>query len=241
MAIRHCGLALAVGVLLTFLAPLFIPGFALVDSVDQTDFVAARDALGAAPEIAHAANFAGLIALMLMIFGFVGLIPLAYRQAGLSGKLLMFGIIATIIEWSMLIIVTGMRHLEIHIMQRRGQADDGSSLAAYYEEAALSLHLDLTGMAVVFVMLAPIASAMFGLGLAGRFAQMDAFKIACYVLVAGGVVGLGNFLLAMYTPETGLEALLFVNTIALYIQGLCLILVGFGMYQGRSELSEEAA
>jgi hypothetical protein len=118
MTIKYAGLALIAGVLLAFVAPLFIPGYSLVTPVDQTDFPAAVDALGDLPILAQWMNFVALISLLLMSVGLLGLYPLASRQAGLGGKLLQFGIIATLIEWSILIIVTGMRHFEIHLMQR---------------------------------------------------------------------------------------------------------------------------
>ena len=239
MAIRYAGLALMVGVLLSFVVPLFIPGYTLINPVDQTDFRAARDALGEMPILAQWMTFFTLIALLLMIFGFLGLLPLATRQGGLGGKLLQFGIIATIIEWMILFIATGMRHFEIHLMQRSNMETGGSELAAEFEAAALAMHIDVTGVTLAFVALAPIASSMFGLGLASRFASMDLLKVACYVLPAGGLVGLVNFLFAMNAPDTGVQSLLLVNTLVLYIQGVCLILVGFGMYQERKELTVE--
>ena len=239
MAMRYAGLALMVGVLLSFVVPLFVPGYTLINPVDQTDFRAALGALGEMAVLAQLMTFFTLISLVLMMFGFVVLFPLASRQGGLGGRLLQFGIIATIIEWSILFIATGMRHFEIHLMQRSNLEADGSALAAEFEAAALALHIDVTGVTLAFVALAPIASSMFGLGLASRFDSMDILKLACYVLPVGGLIGLLNFLFAMIAPEAGIQSLLLVNTIVLYIQGLCLIVVGLGMFQERMELSDE--
>ena len=240
MTVRYAGIALMVGVILGFVVPLFTPGYTLINPVDQTDFSAARDAMGDSAVLAQWMTFLTLISLLLMSFGFVGLYPLASRQAGLGGRLLQFGIIATLIEWSILIIATGMRHFEIHLMQRSGLAPDGSQTAAEFEAAALAVHIDMMAVTLAFVALAPLASSMFGIGLSRRFASMDLLKVACYILVAGGLVGLVNFLFAMSAPDAGLQALLLVNTIVLYIQGVCLIIVGYGMYGGREELSEES-
>ena len=240
MTIRYAGIALMIGVVLAFVAPLFMPGYTFINPVDQTNFTAARDALGDSAVLAQWMTFLTLISLLLMSFGFVGLYPLASRQAGLGGRLLQFGIIATLIEWSILIIATGMRHFEIHLMQRSGMADEGSQLAAEFQAAALAVHIDTTAVTLAFVALAPLASSMFGLGLSRRFASMDLFKAACYILVAGGLVGLVNFLFAMSAPDAGIQALLLVNTIVLYIQGICLIIVGYGMYGGRDELGEDS-
>lgn len=239
MTMKYAGLALVVGVLLAFIAPLFIPGYVFIDQVDQTDYAAALGAFAGAPVLAQWMTFLTLISLLLMSFGFVCLYPLARRQAGLGGRLLQFGIIATIIEWSILIIATGMRHFELHLLQRAEIAAAGSQAAADFEAAALALHLDTTGVNLAFIALAPIASSLFGLGLAKRFDAMSPYKIACYILPVSGLVGLINFLVAVSTPDAGIDALLFVNTIVLYIQGLCLIAIGYGMYQGREELATE--
>ncbi|MYA62097.1 MAG: hypothetical protein F4X94_05935 [Dehalococcoidia bacterium] len=240
MTIRYAGIALMVGVVLAFVAPLFMPGYTFINPVDQTDFPAARDALGATAVLAQWMTFLTLISLLLMSFGFVGLYPLASRQAGFGGRLLQFGIIATLIEWSILIIATGMRHFEIHLMQRSNMVADGSQSAAEFQAAALAVHIDMTAVTLAFIALAPIASSIFGLGLSRRFDSMDLFKVASYLLVAGGLVGLVNYLFAMSAPDAGIQALLMVNTIVLYIQGICLIIVGYGMYRGRDELAEES-
>ena len=240
MAIRNAGLVLMIGVILAFVAPLFIPGYSLINPVDQTDFPAAVDALGDLPILAQWMNFVGLISLLLMSFGLLGLYPLASRQAGLGGKILQFGIIATLIEWSILVIVTGMRHFEIHLMQRSNLEVGGGTSAADFEAAALAVHISITAISMAFVALAPLASSMVGLGLSKRFASMDLFKVTSYVLVAGGAVGLANFLFAMNSPDLGIQSLLLVNTLVLYIQGVCLIIIGYGMYQGRKELVEES-
>ena len=239
MTIRYAGLALMVGVLIAFVAPLFMPGYTLISRVDQTDYVAARDALGDLPVLAQWMTFFSLVSLLLMSFGFLALYPLASRQAGLGGKILQLGIVATLIEWAILIITTGMRHFEIYLMQRSNLGGDGSLTAADFEAAALAVHLNVTAVTLAFVVLAPIASGLFGLGLSKRFAAMDLSKIACYLLVASGVVGVVNFLVAMNVPDAGVRTLLLINTIVLYIQGVCLIIIGYGMYKEREELVVE--
>ena len=240
MTIRYAGVALMVGVVLAFVAPLFMPGYTFINPVDQTDFSAARDALGDSAVLAQWMTFFTLIAMLLMSFGLLGLYPLASRQAGLGGKILQFGIIATLIEWSILIITTGMRHFEIHLMQRSNLATDGAMSAADFQAAALAVHMDVTAVTLAFVALAPLASGMVGLGLSKRFASMDLFKVASYILVVGGVLGLVNFLFAMNSPDLGIQSLLLINTLVLYVQGICLIIIGYGMYQGRKELAEES-
>ena len=238
MTVKYAGLALIVGVLVVFVAPLFMPGYTFINSVDQTDFPAALEALGDSPILAQWMNFLSLIALLLMTFGFLRLYPLASQQPGLGGRLLQFGILATIIEWSIGILATGMRHFEIHLMQRA--SGEGSALAADLEAAALTVHIEVTAISLAFVALAPIASTIFGLGLSKRFAEMNLFKIASYILVVSGLVGLVNFLFALNAPEAGIRSLMVVNILVLYIQGLCLIAIGYGMYKGREGFTTEA-
>ena len=196
------------------------------------------EALGDSPILAQWMNFLSLIALLLMAFGFLRLYPLASQQPGLGGRLLQFGILATLIEWSIGILATGMRHFEIHLMQRA--SNEGAQLAADLEAAALTVHIDITAISLAFVAVAPIASTIFGLGLSQRFAEMNFLKIACYILVVSGLVGLVNFVFALNSPDAGIDSLLLINTIVLYIQGLCLIAIGYAMYTGREEFTAEA-
>ncbi len=240
MTLRHAGLALMVGVILAFVAPLFMPGYALINSVDQTDFPVALDALADSPILAQWMTFLTLIAMLIMSFGLLGLYPLASRQPGLGGRILQFGIIATIIEWSIVVIVSGMRHFEIHLLQRFNMGIEGSMPAVDLKAAALATHFEIATVTMAFVALAPIASSLVGLGLSKRFDSMNLSKFACNLLLVSGLVGLGNFLFAMNSPDLGIQSILFINTIILYIQGLCLILIGYGMYTGRKELSEES-
>ena len=239
MTIRYAGLALIVGVVLAFVAPLFMPGYTFISRVDQTDFPVALAALGDSTVLAQWMTFFILISLLLMAFGFLAIYPLASRQAGLGGRILQFGIIATLIEWSILLIATGMRHFEIHLMQRSNLAADAQS-AAEFQAAALNVHIESTAVTLAFVALAPLASGMFGIGLSKRFASMNLYKAACYVIVAAALVGLGIFLFAISAPDLSVQSLLLMSTLILNIQGICLIIIGYGMYRGREELAEEA-
>ena len=239
MAIKYAGLALILGVILAFVIPVFMPGYILIDPVDQTNFTLARNALGDSAVLAHWVNFLTLISLILMIFAFVSLYPLASRQGAVAGKILQFGIIASIIEWGILIVATGMRHFVIHLMQR-SEIAEGSPSPAEFEAAALAVHTDMIGITLAFVALYPLATIAVGLGLSSRFESMDIYKIATYVMAAAGLVGLVNFLFAMSAPDIGIQSLLVINNLALYVGGICFIVVGYGMYKGRSEFAEEA-
>ena len=132
MTIRYAGLALMAGVLLAFVAPLFMPGSSLIDPEDQTVFATAQNALGDSAVLAQWMTFLTLISLLLMSLGFLGSLPLASRQGGLGGRLLQFGIVATLIEWSILMVATGMRHFDIHLMHRSNLAIDRVAVGCRY-------------------------------------------------------------------------------------------------------------
>ncbi len=241
MTIKHAGLALMVGMILAWIGGLFLPGFSIINPTDQTDFPAAVAALGDAAILAHWMNFIMLISMLLLIFGLLGFYPVASRQAGLGGKLLRFGIIASIIEWSTIIIVIGMRFFEIHLMQRSNMPHDGGELLpADFVAAALALHISLTAVLLASVMLYPLASIMVGLGIASRFASTNLYKVAGYVMAAAGLLGLVNILVAMNIPDAGIQNMFLINSIALYAAGVALFIFGFGMYRGQAELADES-
>ena len=240
MTIRYAGLALIAGIILAFVAPILMPGYALIDAVDQTNFTAARDAMADSAVLAHWVTFIGIISLLLLIFGFLGLYPLASRQSGLGGLVLRFGIIASIVEWSILIITAGMRHFEIHLMQRSAMGEAGPPTPVDFANSALAVHTDMVAVTLAFVALYPIASITVGLGLAKRFDSLDVYKVAAYVMVGVGAVGLANFLFAMSVPDLGVDTLLLINNLALYVGGITFIVIGYGMYRGRSPLAEES-
>ena len=84
-------------------------------------------------------TFITIVSLLLLSFGLLGLFPAASRQGGLGGRLLQFGIIVSLIEWSVLNIASGMRHFVIHLMQRSGLSDGGSLSSADLEASALAV------------------------------------------------------------------------------------------------------
>ena len=241
MVIRHSGLALMAGVALVILASLFLPGNAFVSPVDQTDFVAARDALGDNAGLAHWMTFFTIASLLLLSFGLLGLFPAASRQGGLGGRLLQFGIIVSLIEWAVLIIASGMRHFVIHLMQRANLGDDASLTPEQFEAAALAVHTDLTAVTLTFIALFPLATIMVGIGLSQRFGSMDIYKLTSYVLAIGGVIGLVIYLTAMSAPDLGIQTLLWINSVVLYIQSIGLFIIGYGMYKERKEFSQESS
>lgn len=241
MTARYGGLALSTGIVLAIVAALLFPGGVIIDPVDQTDFPLAVAAMGDAPALTHTMAFLTIVAMLLQIFGALGLYHLASGQAGLGGTLLRFGVVASIIEWSIILMATGMRHFVTHLMQRGANAPDGSELQLTFQNSALAVHIDMLAVILAFIALFPIASMLVGLGLVGRFPTMNVFKVAAYGLILSGAAGLINFLVAMYASGSDPLTFLMVNNILLYIAAACLFAVGVGMYQSRSGLTEQVS
>ena len=241
MATKHAGLALMAGVVLTTVATLFMPGNAIVYPVDQTDFALALGALSDAPILAQWMTFLTLVSLLLMSFGLLGLYPLASRQPGLGGRLLQFGIIASVIEWTALVVAAGMRHFVIHLLQRGDLPTTGSQTAMDFEATAFAVFISTTAVTLTFAALFPLGSGLTGLGLLGRFTSMNLFKVSSYGLAVAGLVGLVIYLVALNAPDIDIRTLFTINSVALYIGAICLFIVGLGMYQGRKELAEDGS
>ena len=238
MNIKYAGIALVVGPVLSYVSAMLFPGNALINPVDQTDFPAAVNAIANAPVLAHLMIFATILAMMLMAFGFFGLLPLAARQEGFGGTLLKFGIILSIIEWSIVIIAMGMKHFVTHLMQRAADAGSGSADYAFFQDSALVIHTDMTGVLLAFITIFPFASTLAGIGIADRIPSMNLSKIAAYLLIVSGVGGFFAYLVAMLTGGDPLFYLTVFN-ILLLVGSVGLIGVGIGMFRGSEGLTEE--
>ena len=77
MTARYGGLALSAGIVLAIVAALLFPGGPVIDRVDQTDFRVAVEAMGEAPSLTHTMSFLTIVAMLLQIFGAIGLFHLA--------------------------------------------------------------------------------------------------------------------------------------------------------------------
>jgi len=68
------------------------------------------------------------------------------------------------------------------------------------------------------------------------FEDFDGIKIASIGLIAVGIAGFVNFLTAQHFPEYDLTLLVYINNMVLTIGGICLFIIGWGMYREREEL-----
>ncbi len=237
---RLAGLALLVGVVLAMTGSIIFPGGPIVDTVDQLDYDSAIEALAANPGLAHLTALMVIIGMLLHGYGLLGLFGLARGGEGFQGPGLRFGIILSLFGWGLFTLALAKRHMVIYLTERADVADT-ASLQEFFDSAALTGHLEMSGLILGFIVIYPFASALTGLGLASRFDGMDVFKAACYGLVLIGAVGFLNFIFALFVAGTDLELYLLFNNLVLMVGSVCLFVVGLGMYRGRSELTPDDA
>ena len=237
---RLAGLALLVGVVVTMVGSIIFPGGPIVDTVDQTDFEGAIEALAANPGLGHLTTLMVILGMLLHGYGLLALFGLARGGEGFQGPGLRFGIILSLFGWGLFILSLAKRHMVIHLTQRADIADT-ASLQEFFEGAALTGHLETSGLVLGFITIYPFGSALTGLGLAPRFDGMDVFKAACYGLVLVGALGFLNFIYALFVPDTDLVLHLLINNVVLMVGSVCLFVVGLGMYRGRSEFTPDDA
>jgi hypothetical protein len=232
---------LAAGVILAFISSNLHPGNTLINPVDQTDFPQAVSAIGDAANLSHLMTLLAILSMLLMSFGVLGLYPLTARQGGLGSAILRFGIFASILEWSCIVVGMGLRLFVTHLTQRAADAPDGSELQALFETNALAMHTTSVAVLLAFVALFPLASMSVGIGTASRMQTMNVFKIASYGLFLFGAAGLVNFLIALFAGADAPNTYFAINSVFLSLSAICLLAVGVGMYQGRGGLAEEGS
>ena len=233
-ATRLGGLALIVGVILLTLSSLIFPGGVLLDPVDQTDFPAALDSMADNASLAHLASMLSIIGMFLYAYCALTWLRLP-QQTGLGGLLLRLGVFASLFGWALYAIAMGMRHFTVHLLQRGMQSGADQ---AFFEGLALNVYAPMAGIIISLVTVYPVASILVGIGLASRFGSMSIFKLASYGLVLMGVLAIINFLVLQHVPDIDPAVLLRNDNGMLAFGSLCLIIIGYGMYKGRAELTE---
>ncbi len=233
-ATRSGGMALMIGVALVFVASILYPGGLLIDPVDPTDFVAAIEVMADYPSLSHLLTMLIIIGMVLHAYGSFGLLGLS-RKPGLGDTVLRFGIAVALFEWSIFVVAMGMRHFVIHLMQRG--MDAPPLLQAGFEGLALNTYVAMAGVILALVAVYPISTILVGVGLARRFRSMSIFKLASHVLTIIGVGGFVNYLVLQLASGADPTTLLVSHNILLWIGSICLFIIGWGMYQGKSELT----
>ena len=233
---RMAGLALMAGVIIAMVAPFLLPGGFLIEYTDPADYVATVAVLGDYPNLGHLSSTASIIGMLLMIGGVIRLYTLSEGDGVLTRPILRFGIILTVIEWAMVVLGHAERHLLLHLLQR-GEDTLGAEGMAQFETLAIGGYADIVGAFLAALFILPFASFLMGLGLVLYIKEMNIYKIAGYALMLVGVVIFVVLMAGMHLTDVDLQALLFANNLTLTLGSVALFIIGFGMYQGRSELS----
>lgn len=223
------------GIVLLFVSSIFHPGGMLIETLERVDLLESLEAMAEHPELSHALTTVTVIGMLLYGYGFVALLRLP-RQGGTGDALLRYGVLLSVFGWGIYIISMGIRHLAVHLMQRA--AEGGSDVAAL-EALSLNVYGAMAGLVIGLLTLYPIATFLTGLGIAARVQGTDILKLASYGLMLMGVAAFINFQVALYVPDIGPDLLLTVNSLLLFFGGICLFVVGLGMYKGRGELTSE--
>ena len=235
--IRSAGLALIAGITLGFLSSTFYPGGAIIDPVDQTDFSAVIDVWTDNASLTHILTLTFIVAMLLEMYGFLGLFRLLGRQSGFANGALLFGLVTSLFSWGIFVIGMGMRHIVVHIMQHGLGA--GAEAQADLEVLALTVYTAMAGVHFAFLSVSPIATMFTGLGLVSRFEEFNFYKLASYGLILAGLVGIVNFTIAQHLNNVDLAQFAWISAIILLISSVCLGLIGVGMARGRYEFTGE--
>lgn len=233
---KAAGLAFMVGVIISMAAPFLLPGGFLIEYTDPADYVATVAVLGDYPNVGHLSSTASIIGMLLMIGGVIRLYSLSEGDGVLARPILRFGIILTVIEWALVVLGHAERHLLLHLLQR-GEDSLGADGMAQFETLAIGGYADMVGAFLASLFILPFASFLVGLGLVMSIKETNVYKIASYALMLVGVVAFVVIMAGMHLTDLDLQTLLVVNNLNLMVGSVALFIIGFGMYQGRSELS----
>ena len=229
------GLALMVGMILVFIATLFSPGGVLIDSVQQSDFLALLNVWKESDSLTHVTGIITMLGIILMAFGLWSLLRLP-RKPGLADMALRVGVGITIFAWGIYIIEMGMRHMAIHVITHG--VYPGMDQATR-DDVGLTLLAATVGVHFGFLALGSVASILVGLGVAVRFQEFNLFVLAGYGLALKGVAEVINLVLIQHLHDVDFGVLLSISNILLSLGGVWLIIIGYGIFHGKRELAPE--
>lgn len=236
MTIKSAGIVLMIGVVLSFVSGLFFPGNALIDPRNQLEVDEAIKAIRKYPELAQAMIVLSIGGMMFTVYAFVvGIYPLTSNRTGTANTLLRFGIILSALEWGIILIGQGMRHIVVHGVQLASRSDNPEALAA-----ASDVYVNMIAVFMSFIPLFPLASIMVGIGLVSRIPSMNISKISSYGVILVGIAGGITYLAAMFAPSDDPEIYLTAFNVILFFGAFCFFGLGYGMLKGDEGLTEDA-
>ena len=237
--IRPAGLALVVGVILSFGASILLPGGAVIDPVDQNDFAAVIGAWTDNAGLTHSVNLVFIFAMLLEAYGFLGLFRLLGQERSAGNSILLFGLVTSLFSWGVFVIGMGMRHIVIHIAQHSLGSGAGLETQAQADQVALTTFTAMAGVHFAFLAISPIATMLTGIGLASRFPDMSIYKLAPYGLMLSGLAGIINLIFTQHLHDVDLGLFAMISSGLLLFGALWLLIIGIGMLQGRYEFTGE--
>ena len=230
------GLSLMAGAVLTFIASMFSPGGLIIDSVDQSNFAATLESFALSDSLTHVTGMLIMLSFVMMAFGLAALLRLP-RENGLADFALRFGVGITLFAWGIYIIEIGMRHMAVHIT-KHGLGPDMDAMAR--EDLGLAVLLAMVGVHFGFIALGAVGSFLVGLAVAVRFHQFNIYMIAGYAFAAKGVAEVINLALIQHLHDVDFGVLTTVSDLLLFLGGVWLFIIGYGIFRGRRELAPES-
>ncbi len=230
------GWSLIIAVVLGLVGSLFTPGGLLIDPVDPANFVEAAGVLGDNAPLAQYVTFLFVISVVLYWFGLNSL-RRAFSGSSLMDRVSGFALNIFLVGYAFLIVELSIRHILIHVLEHGvgGTAAEERAMATTLFAAAGGLHF-------AFLYVTSIGSAIFGSGLARRCAGTSIFKLAAWGLALTGVLSFIVLMIAEHVPAIDLHGVVVFSNVVLLFGSICILVIGFGIMQGRQEfVGEEAA
>ena len=235
---KIAGLSLIVGVVLLLVSAAIAPGGPFVDPVERTDIASFIEVLVDNATLTHASALLAILGILLEAFGVLALLRLPDRRDGLADVALKAGAVGMLFSWGVYVLQMGTVHIAVHLVTHGA----GESVSAGQLDAA-ALAVLSTGGAFYFGFLAVsgIASIPLGLGIASRFAELNAYKAAGYGLVVVGVLLLFSLIVLQHIHTIDKSVVLGLNAAVLSLGTMVYLVFGVGMTRGRGEFVASAA
>ena len=231
MTSRNSGLALMAGVALVFGASVFSAIVLAPELVGESDFYGSLDVLGDNAGAQQLAGVLSMVSVILMGLGAAWLLRLPREQTRMDTALRV-GVILMLVAWGVYAIELGMQHIVL---------DVAGTVGSGLEELAETILSTVTGLHFFgFVVLGAVSSFLVGLGVAQRFENMNVYVIAGYGLALKGAAEIINL---AFSGLLGIDLgiLVVVSNALLFLGGIWLFIIGYGIFQGRQELAPEGA
>lgn len=229
MTNRVSGLALMGGVALVFAASLFPIATLTTELADQSDVLGVMDVLGENTNVQHLAGVLAMISVILMGFGAAWLLRVPH-EGRLVDTALRVGVILMLVAWGIYAIELGMQHVVLQV---------AASVSSGLEGLADTLLSMVTAVHFLgFVVFGAVSSFLVGLGVARRFEAVNLYVIAGYGLAVKGVAEIINLILSRIF-DVDLQVLVSISNGLLFLGGIWLFVIGYGIYRGERELAGE--